>query len=212
MEDLRKQYTKHGLKKSDLSDCPFDQFSKWFDQAQLEISDPSFEPNAMALATANSRGVVSNRIVLLKGFDQNGFRFFTNYESKKAIDLSENPNAAILFFWPHLERQIRIEGCVTKTSRELSKKYFDSRPRKSRISAIVSPQSKPIENREVLETSSEKMITKLDDGPVDRPEYWGGYCLKPLLFEFWQGRENRLHDRLQYEWAESDWIVQRLGP
>lgn len=213
MEHLRKQYTRDGLQESDLDPCPFEQFGRWFAEAQREIKDDWFEPNAMALATANCAGEVSNRIVLLKRYDQNGFLFFTNYESRKGLDLAENPRASLLFFWPQMERQIRINGDVTKTDREISKKYFDSRPRKSRISASISPQSQPVKDRQSLELASQEELQKVgEEGEIDLPNFWGGYCLSPVSFEFWQGRENRLHDRLQYEWTENRWTIHRLGP
>ena len=212
LEDLRKQYTKSGLDQSDLKADPVDQFRDWFEQVQtFEIGD-DFELNAMALATCNSQGHVSNRIVLLKSYDSGGFRFFTNYESKKGQDLAENPHAALLFYWPFVERQVRIEGTVAKTDQEMSKKYFDSRPRKSRISAVISPQSKPVPNRQFLNEASERETEKIGEGPIDLPDYWGGYCLTPTKFEFWQGRENRLHDRLQYERVNDQWKIIRLGP
>lgn len=212
IENLRKQYTKSGLDKAALRDSPFEQFRAWFDEVQQLNTNEDFESNAMALATANAQGEVSNRIVLLKHFDENGFRFFTNYESRKGKDLEDNPHAALLFYWQNLERQIRIEGSVTKTDVATSQKYFDSRPRKSRISAIISPQSKVVENRSTLEQARDDELDKVGDGPIALPEYWGGYCLKPTLFEFWQGRENRLHDRLQYALKDDHWEISRLGP
>lgn len=212
LENLRKQYTKDGLDESDLAASPFDQFRQWFEQVQQFELGEDFELNAMALATANAQGQVSNRIVLLKSYDDEGFRFFTNYESRKGRDLAENPHAALLFYWPFVERQIRIEGRVEKTAVEISRKYFDSRPRKSRISAVISPQSQTVPNRQYLDDASEHELQRVGDGPIDLPDYWGGYVLTPTRFEFWQGRENRLHDRLQYEWADGQWSVRRLGP
>lgn len=212
LENLRRQYTKDGLYESNLKDDPFDQFRDWFEQVQQMEIEGGFELNAMALATSNAQGQVSNRIVLLKSYDTSGFRFFTNYDSQKAQDLADNPHAAILFYWPFLERQIRIEGSVTKTDQDTSKKYFDSRPRKSRISAVISPQSKPIPNRDFLEQATESELEKVGEGPIELPDYWGGYCLSPDRFEFWQGRENRLHDRLQYVRTDDQWTIRRLGP
>lgn len=212
LEDLRKQYTKFGLSKSDLADCPFEQFRDWFEQVQQFDLGSDIELNAMALATSNAKGEVSNRIVLLKSYDSEGFRFFTNYESQKAKDMAENPHAGLLFYWPFVERQIRIEGTVSKTDYETSKKYFDSRPRKSRISAVISPQSQPVADRAFLESASQTALERVGEGPIDLPDYWGGYCLKPRKFEFWQGRENRLHDRLQYELTDNHWKITRLGP
>jgi len=212
MENLRRQYTQCGLKESDLCGCPFEQFRLWFEDAQHRIKDDFFEPNAMALATSNKKGEVSNRVVLLKGFDEKGFRFFTNYESSKAKDLEENPNGSLLFYWPQIERQIRIAGGVVKTDRAVSRQYFDSRPRESRISAVISPQSRPVENRQVLEEAAAKESEQVSGGEIELPDYWGGYRVTPTLFEFWQGRENRLHDRLQYTSCDGRWEIQRLGP
>ena len=221
MEDLRKQYTLAGLDESTVSADPFQQFSVWFEEAQREITDSWFEPNAMALATADEHGNVSNRIVLLKGVDEIGFRFFTNYDSEKGTQIAANPNASLLFFWPQLERQIRISGTVQKTSPELSKKYFDSRPVKSRISAVASPQSKPVTDRQQLESAVAQVQesiggSQIDESQLECPDYWGGYHVVPKTFEFWQGRENRLHDRLQYYLTEpsesKQWAVRRLGP
>lgn len=213
LEDLRKQYSKFGLNESDINQDPFVQFREWFEQVQQFDLGEDIELNAMALATSNAKGQVSNRIVLLKSYDDAGFRFFTNYESQKGRDLAENPHAALLFYWPFVERQIRVEGTVVKTDQATSKKYFDSRPRKSRISAVVSPQSQTVPNRQYLEEISQKELDRVgDEGPIELPEYWGGYCLKPEIFEFWQGRQNRLHDRLQYSWDGNQWIVNRLGP
>lgn len=212
MENLRKQYTLDGLDEDDLLECPFSQFDAWFEQARGLVQDKSFEPNAMALATSNGRGEVTNRIVLLKGFDKNGFRFYTNYQSRKGLDLDENPQAALLFFWPQMERQIRINGTVVRTSRELSKNYFDSRPRESRISARVSPQSRPVADRAFLEDLSTRESQRLADQEIPLPENWGGFCLAPTEFEFWQGRQSRLHDRLQYLKNGKEWQIRRLGP
>jgi pyridoxamine 5'-phosphate oxidase len=222
MEELRKQYSLAGLDESAVNPDPFTQFTHWFEEAQREITDSWFEVNAMALATADKHGTVSNRIVLLKGVDEIGFRFFTNYESEKAQQIEANPNASLLFFWPQMERQIRISGTVHKTSFELSKKYFESRPVKSRISAVASPQSKPVANRGELEDAVAQVEEsigglQLDESKLHCPDYWGGYHVAPKEFEFWQGRENRLHDRLQYylndpSVDENGWAIRRLGP
>jgi len=222
MEELRKQYSLAGLDESDVNPDPFAQFTHWFEEAQREIADSWFEANAMALATADSRGTVSNRIVLLKGVDEIGFRFFTNYDSEKARQIEANPNASLLFFWPQMERQIRISGKVQKTSSQLSKKYFESRPLKSRISAVASPQSKPVANRRELESAVAQVEESIggpqpDESKLHCPDYWGGYHVVPEEFEFWQGRENRLHDRLQYYVSDSRadenvWAIRRLGP
>lgn len=212
LENLRRQYTRFGLNDGDLDPNPFRQFKLWFDEACDLDAGEDFEANAMALATANARGEVSNRIVLLKYFDENGFCFFTNYESHKGQDLEENPHAALLFYWAPLERQIRIEGTVERTDPELSREYFDSRPRLSRISAVISPQSRPVPDRKFLEEAARQELDKVGEGPIELPSYWGGYRLRPVRFEFWQGRENRLHDRVQYEKQGDSWKTVRLGP
>lgn len=212
LEDLRKQYTLAGLDESSMDPNPLGQFHSWFDEIRRKVTDPDFEANAMALATANAQGRVANRIVLLKGCDERGFRFFTNYKSAKGLDLLVNPFAALLFYWPQLERQVRIEGTVEQTDREVSKKYFDSRPRMSRISAAASPQSQEVGDRRSLEELVKKAEIETENGEVKLPQNWGGFELQPLSYEFWQGRENRLHDRLQYQRENDRWKMRRLGP
>jgi pyridoxamine 5'-phosphate oxidase len=204
--DLRLSYTLGGLSESDAYDDPFEQFTLWFEQAR-ESGNP--EPNAMALATASASGIPACRMVLLKSADPNGFVWYTNYESRKAADLGVNRNAALLFYWPELERQVRLVGTVEKVSREESEAYFHSRPRGHQIGAWASHQSSVIRDREALE---ENIPSFPDEAPVPLPPFWGGYRLTPHIFEFWQGRANRLHDRLEYLLEGGAWIRRRLAP
>jgi pyridoxamine 5'-phosphate oxidase len=209
--ELRKEYTLSGLHRKDLSPDPFEQFRLWFEESVQTAGDR--EPNAMTLATATSGGAPSARVVLLKSFSAQGVMFFTNYESRKAQQLTENPRAALNFHWPWLERQIAMEGLVQKVTRDESKSYFDKRPIGSRLGAIVSKQSSVIESRKKLEErlSALKQEYPADDPPL--PEFWGGYLLVPHRFEFWQGRENRLHDRFLYtQTADGNWRIDRLAP
>ena len=208
---LRKEYTLHGLHRKDLLSDPFQQFKVWFEESVRSAGDR--EPNAMTLATADRNGRPSARVVLLKGFDEHGFVFFTNYDSRKGQDLLQNPRAALNFHWPWLERQIQIEGNVTKVSREESQEYFDKRPLKSRLSAIISPQSSPVSSRAELERRLEEISPKYKENHPSVPEFWGGYRLFPERMEFWQGRENRLHDRFLYTLTvDGAWHIERLGP
>jgi pyridoxamine 5'-phosphate oxidase len=209
LADIRTDYTKHGLLEKDLAADPFTQFGRWFDQALSARID---EPNAMTLATASLDGQPSARVVLLKGFDQNGFVFYSNYESRKGRELDQNNKAALLFFWSSLERQIRIEGVIEKVSVEESKQYFDSRPEGSRIGAWSSRQSASISSRDILEENFNKFSQSFAQQDIPLPPYWGGYRLKPHVFEFWQGRESRLHDRLRYRFADDRWHIDRLSP
>lgn len=205
--DLRQKYGKFELLESGMVGTPFEQFTQWFSQA-LEAAVP--EPNAMTLATVGADRSPSARIVLLKGFDERGFVFFTNYESRKGLELAGHPRAALLFFWQPLERQVRIEGRIEKTSPEESDEYYRSRPLGSRIGAWVSPQSQPI-SRETLEARNAELTEKLGDDP-QRPPHWGGYRVVPHRVEFWQGRPSRLHDRLAYSLQGDQWVLQRLAP
>jgi pyridoxamine 5'-phosphate oxidase len=208
---LRKEYTLRGLHRSELDPDPFLQFKKWFDESVRTAGDR--EPNAMTLATASRQGVPSARVVLLKGFSERGLTFFTNYESRKARDLDENPRAALNFHWPWLERQIQVEGNVEKVTREESQIYFNMRPIASRLGAIISRQSSIIENREILERSLQTVAAQYRASAPPVPEFWGGYLVKPERFEFWQGRENRLHDRFLYSKERSGgWRIDRLSP
>jgi pyridoxamine 5'-phosphate oxidase len=208
--DLRKEYSSETLLEHDVEANPVQQFRKWWDQA---IEAEIVEPNAMTLATASTDGLPSARIVLLKGFDEKGFVFYTNYESFKAMQLHENPKASLVFHWKELERQVRIMGLVEKVAAAESDEYYHSRPIGSRIGAWTSPQSKVIANREWLEIEFEKRTHAFRDGEVPRPPYWGGYVVKPVIIEFWQGRFSRLHDRIQYTLEENgSWKIERLAP
>ncbi len=207
--DIRKDYKLRSLLESDVEPDPLNQFQLWWNEA---IKSNIEEPNAMTLATSTKKGNPSARIVLLKGFTREGFVFFTNYESKKGNELKENPNACLVFFWKELERQIRIEGTVKKLAEKDSDDYFLLRPEQSRIGAWSSPQSKVIKNRNVLEETFLKYTQLFSDGSILRPPHWGGYIVKPVLIEFWQGRPNRLHDRLQYTLSNDKWILERLAP
>jgi pyridoxamine 5'-phosphate oxidase len=208
---LRKEYTLLGLHRRDLLPDPVQQFRGWFEESVRSAGDR--EPNAMTLATADREGHPSARVVLLKGFDERGFVFFTNYESRKGQHLAQNPRAALNFHWPWLERQIQIEGNVSRVSREDSQAYFDKRPLRSRLSAIISPQSSPISSRAELEQWLEEVSRQYPDGNPSVPEFWGGYRVFPERIEFWQGRENRLHDRFLYTLTlDGSWRIERLGP
>ena len=205
---LRKNYTFGQLSETDVPSNPLPLFKLWFVQA-VRAECP--EPNSMTLATANKAGNPSARIVLLKGADQNGFTFFTNYESQKGKDLAVRPQAALLFHWHELERQVRIQGVVERVSADESDEYFHSRPQASRIGAWASPQSEAIPSREFLEEAEKRFKAEFGDAPP-RPEYWGGYRLRPTEIEFWQGRPSRLHDRIHYKLDGSTWQINRLAP
>lgn len=206
---IRKNYALKTLSEHDVFPDPIRQFQQWWDEAIHSNID---EVNAMTLATASADGVPSARIVLLKGLDQEGFRFFTNYESLKGQQLAENPKACLVFFWKELERQVRVTGLVSRVPDAESDAYFHSRPAGSQVGAIVSPQSHVIESREWLDLQYQRVEKEVGKSP-ERPGYWGGYLVKPVIVEFWQGRPSRLHDRLQYSLQESgDWIIERLAP
>lgn len=208
LADLRRDFSSDGLSKSALDPNPFKQFSFWMNEAlEADIIDP----NAMTVSSVGSDGRPSARVVLLKFFDENGFAFFTNYESKKGIDLTNNPHTVFHFFWPQLNRQIAIYGSVEKTSREESEKYFLSRPVDSRFAAWASAQSSVIASREILEDRFEEFREKFGDD-VPLPPFWGGFRLTPDKFEFWQGRQNRLHDRFCYLLDGDGWRLFRLSP
>ena len=208
--DLRQEYMFRGLDESDLDPDPFVQFRSWFDQA---VAAQVPEPNAMTLATAGADCRPSARLVLLKGFDASGFVFYTNYESRKARELAANPWAALVFFWPQLARQVRIEGRVEPVAPHESDAYFHSRPRGSQLGAWASHQSQVISSRAVLDQRMQELTAAYQARPVPRPPYWGGYRLAPTLVEFWQGRPNRLHDRLRYRRLEDGgWLIERLAP
>jgi pyridoxamine 5'-phosphate oxidase len=210
ISSLRRSYALQSLDESEVSHNPFAQFKQWFEEA---VSAQVSEPNAMTLATSTLEGRPSARIVLLKGYDETGFVFFTNYESRKGTEMAENPMAALLFCWLDLERQIRIEGRIQKISREASEQYFVSRPKSSQIGAWTSPQSTVIDNRNLLEIRQkalEEQYSQVELLPL--PPNWGGYILVPDYFEFWQGRESRLHDRMMYQLEDSIWHLARLAP
>jgi pyridoxamine 5'-phosphate oxidase len=208
--DIRKNYSQKSLSEKDAEANPIQQFSKWWDEAVASEVD---EVNAMTLATASSAGVPSARIMLLKDFNEKGFTFFTNYSSFKGEQLAENPKACLVFFWKELERQVRITGLIEKINDAASDEYFSSRPQGSQVGAIASPQSQVIESREWLDNHYKELENELQGRQLQRPLHWGGYIVKPVLVEFWQGRPSRLHDRLQYTLlATGSWKIERLAP
>jgi pyridoxamine 5'-phosphate oxidase len=209
LQNLRQEYRSAILTEQDIDQNPFVQFKTWFQQA---LDAQLYEPNVMTLATATADGIPSARIVLLKGFDEHGFVFYTNYESHKGRELQENPRAALVFFWAELERQVRIEGEVSKVAPEVSTAYFHSRPQGSQIGAMVSPQSQVIKSRDELENHIVILKEKYAKQVVPRPDHWGGYVVKPNSIEFWQGRPSRLHDRIRYKFVDGSWIIDRLAP
>lgn len=208
--DIRQDYKKDTLNEKDVLADPLAQFEKWFNEA---LNSKVMEPNAMNLATVGKSNMPSSRIVLLKGVEDNGFVFYTNYQSHKGNDLDENPQAALNFFWAELERQVRIQGVVEKVEKQQSETYFKSRPKASQIGAWASPQSAVIANRDILEEREAELTNKYKDAEVlPKPEQWGGYILKPLVIEFWQGRASRLHDRIVYILEQGKWVKKRLAP
>ena len=210
LTNLRNEYSAHGLRRADLHSDPLQQFGAWFAAAlAADIRDV----NAMSLATASPEGKPSVRIVLLKGFDERGFAFFTNYDSEKGQEIAANPQAALVFYWVQLERQVRISGRVEKTSREDSAAYFHSRPIGSQLGAWASRQSEIVDARQVLDARLLEMSERFANGDVPLPPHWGGFRLQPDKMEFWQGRPNRLHDRFRYSRrADSTWQIDRLAP
>jgi pyridoxamine 5'-phosphate oxidase len=210
LDDLRREYTQRGLREEDLAADPFTQFGVWFDEvAQADVR----EPNAMTLATATPDGQPSARMVLLKAVDARGFVFFTSYESRKGSELSANPHAALVFFWVQLERQVRVEGRVERVSGEESDLYFASRPEGSQLGAWASQQSAALPDRGTLESRYEELHAQYEGQEIPRPPFWGGYRVVPETVEFWQGRVNRLHDRLRYRLqADGSWVIERLSP
>jgi pyridoxamine 5'-phosphate oxidase len=208
--DIRKEYKLQTLSENDVQKDPISQFDKWWQEAVRAGID---EVNAMTLATASADGMPDARIVLLKGFDTKGFSFFTNYNSSKGHQLLENPRATLVFFWKELERQVRISGLVSLVSEKVSNEYFNSRPEGSRLGAWASPQSEVIENRQWLEENENKLREEWAGNSVTRPPHWGGYLIKPVRMEFWQGRPSRLHDRILFSLQETGhWKIQRLAP
>ena len=210
LTDLRREYASHSLDEKDAHADPMRQFAIWFDEAS---KSQLVDVNAMTLATASAKGEPSSRIVLLKSADENGFVFYTNYDSAKGRDLAANPRASLLFFWAELERQVRINGSVTKTTSAESDQYFHSRPKESQIGAAASEQSHPVADRSHLEKRYAELAAKYKDSVVPLPVNWGGYRVKPETIEFWQGRKSRLHDRLLYtRQADGSWSRSRLAP
>jgi len=210
LADLRESYTRAGLSESDIDANPIVQFERWFQEAgQAGLK----EPNAMTLATATPDGQPSARIVLLKGLNDHGFAFYTNYESQKGRELVDNPRAAVVFYWAELERQVRIQGTVTTVPRDESEVYFHSRPRGSQLGALASRQTQVIAGRSVLEAQLAQLEQSLAGSEVPMPDDWGGFRLSPDSLEFWQGRPDRLHDRLRYvKDTEGKWRIERLSP
>ncbi len=233
ISDLRREYNLAGLRRADLASDPLVQFRKWFDQATgarasgrlrkfaikvykslLMIRGvEQIDVNAMTLATVDSQGRPSARIVLLKGLDDRGFIFYTNYQSRKGLELAQNPHAALVFYWPEQERQVCIAGKVSQLPPGESDAYFASRPRGSRIAACVSAQSQPVRDRAELEAKWDELEARHPGEEIPRPQYWGGYVLQPERLEFWQGRPNRLHDRFRYSRQGGQaWVIERLAP
>ncbi|HLH54594.1 MAG TPA: pyridoxamine 5'-phosphate oxidase [Verrucomicrobiae bacterium] len=231
--DLRREYNLSGLRRGDLLEDPLAQFRRWFDQARgarksgrirrllikiykwlnLVQGVEQLDLNAMILATADGQGRPSARVVLLKGLDERGFIFFTNYNSRKGRELAENPEAALVFYWPEQERQVCVAGAISKVPDAESESYFHSRPRGSQIGAWASDQSTPLKDRAELERKWRECETQFENKEVERPAYWGGYVLAPVRMEFWQGRPNRLHDRFRYmRQPDGTWLIERLSP
>ncbi len=207
--EMREEYISEKLNEKEVLPSPIDQFKLWFGEA---AASKIYQPNMAFLATADSKGIPSGRIILLKEFSEKGFTFFSNYESKKGKQLSENPYAVIVLYWPELERQVRIEGKAEKLSPEESDNYFETRPVGNMLGAWASPQSKIITDRDWLEAEHNKFREQFKHGKIPRPGNWGGYALKPTAIEFWQGRENRLHDRIEYFLDNNSWKIRRLAP
>lgn len=209
LQKIRQEYTQHSLDESEVDANPFTQFQKWLtDAVKSEVK----EPNAMSLATVDGAGKPHNRIVLLKGFDKDGFTFFTNHASNKGDEIEANPNISSCFFWIELERQVRIEGKAEKLSREESEAYFKTRPHMSQIGAQASNQSEVVTSRDFLDKKFKELGKKYSEGEVPMPETWGGYKVTPNYFEFWQGRRSRLHDRIVYSKENTSWVIKRLSP
>ncbi|HMI01166.1 MAG TPA: pyridoxamine 5'-phosphate oxidase [Pedobacter sp.] len=209
IQNLRQDYLAAELAEQDVDHNPIVQFQNWFKNA---IDAQLYEPNVMTLATSDRFGRPSARIVLLKGVDNDGFVFFTNYESSKGQHLLENPQAALVFFWAELQRQVRVEGVVSKVAEEVSDAYFHSRPAGSQIGALASPQSKIISDRSLLDNKVTELTAQYASQEIPRPLNWGGYLVEPTKIEFWQGRSSRLHDRIVYDLIDGSWIINRLAP
>ncbi len=210
LESIRKDYSSQTLLEEAVNPNPFLQFEAWMEDV---VKSELYNLNPMTLSTISKNGFPSSRIVLLKSFDENGFVFYTNYQSKKGIELTEHPKASLNFFWHELERQVRIEGEVEKTSDKDSDEYFAIRPRESQIGAWASAQSAKLDSRNALDSRVEELQKQFEGRIIPRPPHWGGFILKPVYFEFWQGRPNRLHDRLTYTKQNSEtWLIERLSP
>lgn len=210
IQNLRQEYRAATLSETEVAPDPISQFSKWFSEA---LASSLTEPNAMTLATATADGKPSARIMLLKGFEERGFIFYTNYLSRKGQEITKNPYASLVFFWQELERQVRIEGILEKIDEKESERYFHSRPRGSQIGAHASPQSREITGRQVLEKNIEQLEEKYKDGAeIPKPPHWGGYIVKPTFVEFWQGGRGRVHDRIAYRLENNTWKIVRLAP
>jgi len=209
VQNLRRDYLTTKLERQTARQNPFEQFELWLTEA---VEKKLYEPNAMVLSTATATGKPSSRVVLLRGFGESGFVFYTNYKSRKGLEIEENPQVALLFYWAEIERQVRVEGKITKINKEDSDAYFASRPRESRLGAWSSPQSKVIKSRPLLEKAFDEISKQWEGKNIIRPTDWGGYAVMPEVFEFWQGRKNRLHDRLLYTKNKQDWKIERLAP
>lgn len=209
-DELRREYNSSGLCESDVYESPFEQFELWFQQAVDAKIDL---PDAVTLATVSNDGMPSARIVLVRGFDESGFVFYTDHQSQKGQELAKNPNAALVFYWREFDRQVRVAGSVSTVSREESEKYFRSRPVGSQLAALASNQGEVIPNRQELEGRYNQLMETYRDKEIPLPPYWGGFRLSPHWFEFWQGRPNRLHDRLRYTYrSDEGWKIERLSP
>ncbi len=210
LHDFRQTYVKGELLIADMSDHPMQQFAAWYQEIEKEGGVK--EPNAMTLATLGEDGFPKSRIVLLKEYDQEGFVFYTNYESEKGVSMATHAQVGISFFWASMERQVIIKGNVSKVTPERSDRYFNARPKDSQLGALVSDQSRVIENREVLEDTMSALKAKYESQDISRPSHWGGYVVEPVSVEFWQGRPSRLHDRIRYRIEDQKWIKERLAP
>ena len=209
LTDIRLNYSKHTLEEAASGSDPAKLFSQWLkDAIEANVSEPS----AMVLSTVSQQNRPSSRVVLLKGFEEGRFVFYSNYSSRKGKEIESNQFVSLLFFWPELERQVRVEGLVCRESAEVSDKYFNSRPLESRIGAIVSPQSEIVESREILEKKFREFFAQEESAQLRRPDFWGGYVVDPEVFEFWQGRPGRLHDRIRFRKDQEAWIRERLAP
>ncbi|MGM0530186.1 MAG: pyridoxamine 5'-phosphate oxidase [Bacteroidota bacterium] len=209
LSHIRREYAQRSLSKKDVDKDPINQLERWLDEA---VHAGALEPTAMGLSTANEGGKVTSRTVLLKDLKSEGLSFYTNYNSLKGKQMKENPMAAALFYWAELERQVRVEGITEKLSPEESDKYFESRPETSKIGAWASDQSAEIPDRDYLEQRQKELEKQFRNKKIERPSHWGGYLIRPTRFEFWQGRENRLHDRIGYSLENRKWVIRRLAP